>query len=127
MKLLVYFFSIAIILLNNFSYPQKSQYAGHEIFIYTEGYNQYQSYVKFWLENVGTVWDQDYNASQQSLQNIITTLNFAHAYNFNNTTEDEVPIPYSNQASIWGLTSCSKFTNGLLSEWIILWLRSVSC
>ena len=104
MKLLVYFFSIAIILLNNFSYPQKSQYAGHEIFIYTEGYNQYQSYVKFWLENVGTVWDQDYNASQQSLQNIITTLNFAHAYNFNNTTEDEVPIPYSNQASIWGLT-----------------------
>ena len=78
--------------------------AGHENFIYTEGYNQDHNKVKFWLETANTVWDQDYNQSQQSLQNIITTLNFAHAYNYYNTGEDEIPIPYSNQAGIWGLT-----------------------
>ena len=88
-------------------------YYDHELFIHTEGSNPYHNTVFFWMTAVDAVWDQDANIYELDTQKLIGSLNFARAYDINNRSNYNIPIPYlPNSGGCWGMENVLSFGYG---------------
>lgn len=64
-----------------------------EIYTHTVG-NSNSGLIQFWMNNVGTVWDQDHSKTQ-TYQNITNSFNLARACYIYDENTTNVPVPYS--------------------------------
>ena len=75
-------------------------YPNFEFFTHTEGSHPPDTSVKFWMETSDAVWDQDHSIPQTT-QELISSVNYAHATDKSETAES-VPIPHNdNQYGFW--------------------------